>query len=222
MVEAKFDLNITKKNIDLDLVKYIEANVFPLYKKNDKGHDIYHIFYVINRSIRFASSIENIDMNMVFTIAAYHDCGHSIDPKKHEAISANILYNDDNLRCFFNEEQIMIMKEAVEDHRASLKYEPRSIYGKIVSSADRLVDVDIELKRTFEYRRKLLESKSLDFIIEDSRIYLMKKYVGENAKTKMFFDDEDYYAHIEELCELINNKESFTRRYKIVNKIERT
>ena len=38
--------------------------------------------------------------------------------------------------------------EAVEDHRASLPYEPRSLYGKIISEADRDLDFERILKRT--------------------------------------------------------------------------
>ena len=56
---------------------------------------------------------------------------------------------DNNLRKFFTEEDIAIMAEAVEDHRASLGYEPRSVYGKIVSSADRNTLIDVPLKRTY-------------------------------------------------------------------------
>jgi len=214
-------LVITKINVNLDLIKYIEENIFPMYDKNDKGHDINHINYVIDRSIKFASNIPNIDMNMVITIASYHDCGHSINPKTHEVISADILYNDSNLRKYFSEEEMLIMKEAVEDHRASIEYEPRSIYGKIVSSADRLIDVDVELKRTFEYRRELLDYKTLDYIIEDSRKYLIDKYVGDDAKTKMFFKDDEYYSHIEHLHTLIHDRYEFKKRYMRVNKIGR-
>lgn len=56
---------------------------------------------------------------MVYVIAAYHDIGHHIDAKSHEIISAQILSEDKKLKKFFSEEQIMVMKEAIEDHRAS-------------------------------------------------------------------------------------------------------
>lgn len=206
--------------INLNLIKYLKDNIFPMYEKNDLGHNINHIYYVVKRSIEFASIIKDININMVITIAIYHDCAHHIDPKRHEIISSEILYQDKNLRKYFTEKEILIMKEAVEDHRASLEYEPRSIYGKIVSSADRMVDVDIELKRTFEYRRKRLRQDNLEDIIEESRIYLIKKYVGDSAKTKMFFDDKEYYLHIIELQQLVNDKDKFRKRYIKVNKIK--
>ena len=121
----------------MKLQEYIENHILPIYEKNDEGHGLEHIQYVINRSLKFAQTIPNIDYDMIYTIAAYHDIGHHIDRKNHEKVSAEILLQDKTLRNYFNEEEIIIMAEAVYDHRASLEYEPRSIYGKIVSSADR-------------------------------------------------------------------------------------
>ena len=137
--------------LNKELVKYIEEVVFPKYELNDMGHDLSHIKYVIDRSLKFASIAEDINLNMVYVIAAYHDIGHHIDAKNHEVVSARILDEDTKLKEFFKDEEIKIMVEAVEDHRASLEYEPRSIYGKIVSSADRNTLIDVPLKRTYAY-----------------------------------------------------------------------
>ena len=112
------------------LEEYIQNSIFPIYNKNDQGHNLEHIKYVINRSIKFANTIPDINYNIVYTVAAYHDIGHHIDPKKHELISAEIMYGDDKLKEFFNDEERIIIKEAIEDHRASSKHEPRSVYGK--------------------------------------------------------------------------------------------
>ena len=123
--------------INKKLKKYLEENIFPSYKKNDLGHNLDHILYVINRSLKFAKEVDNINYDMVYTVAAYHDIGHYIDAKNHEKISAEMLLADEELKNFFTDEEIKIMSDAVYDHRASLESEPRSIYGKIVSSADR-------------------------------------------------------------------------------------
>ena len=131
--------------INSDLKDYIEKNIFPEYSKNEPAHNIDHIKYVINRSLKFASNLENINYDMVYVIAAYHDIGHYIDAKNHEKVSADMLLEDMNLRKFFTEEEIKIMSEAIYDHRASLEGEPRSIYGKIVSSADRNTLVEVPL-----------------------------------------------------------------------------
>jgi len=119
------------------LLQYIEAEVFPEYAKNDKGHQLDHIQYVIRRSLRFMEQFENLNPDMVYTIAAYHDIAHHINKDEHETLSAKALAQDENLNRFFTHEQITVMKEAVEDHRASLEYPPRSDYGRIVSSGKR-------------------------------------------------------------------------------------
>lgn len=123
--------------INPNLKQYIQNLIEYHYNLNDKGHRIEHAEYVINRSISFASQIEKINYDMVYVIAAYHDVAHHIDAKNHETLSAKLLREDEKLKEFFNDEQIKIMSEAVEDHRSSMETEPRSVYGKIVSSADR-------------------------------------------------------------------------------------
>ena len=80
-----------------ELVDYIEKEIFPLYNKNEEGHGLKHIETVIERSLKFAKDYDaNIDM--VYTIAAYHDLGHHIDRKRHEIISAQIFIEDENMR----------------------------------------------------------------------------------------------------------------------------
>lgn len=64
--------------INKELWKNIEDNIFPSYRKNDLGHNLDHIKYVINRSLKFANEVDNINYDIVYTIAAYHDIGHYI------------------------------------------------------------------------------------------------------------------------------------------------
>ena len=119
--------------VNKELKQYIENNVFPEYNKNEQGHGISHINDVINRSFELIKENElNLNQDMVYTIAAYHDIGHHIDSKTHEIISADIMSKDKGLFKFFSNEELKTIKEAIEDHRASSKNEPRSIYGKIV------------------------------------------------------------------------------------------
>lgn len=88
------------------LKEYIENKIFKEYEKNEKGHGIEHIKYVIRRSLTFSKQLKNINEEMVYTIAAYHDIGHHIDKDNHEKISAEILLKDNNLKEFFTEEEI--------------------------------------------------------------------------------------------------------------------
>ena len=151
-------------NINPKLKQYIEENIFPEYSKNDSGHNLNHIQYVIHRSFQFADTIPNINYDMVYTIAAYHDIGHPIDSKKHEKISAEIMSKDKYLKNFFTIEELKTIKEAIEDHRASADHEPRSIYGKIVSTADRNNTVEACLRRTYTYGKKLNPNASFLYI----------------------------------------------------------
>ena len=111
--------------INKELQEYIEKNILPEYNKNEKGHNIDHIKYVINRSIELVKENNlEVNINMVYTIAAYHDIGHHINPETHEIESAKIMIKDENLKKFFNEEELITIKEAIEDHRASAKKDP--------------------------------------------------------------------------------------------------
>ena len=155
---------------------------------------------------------------MVYAIAAYHDIGHYIDAKNHEKISAEMLLTDKNLKKFFSEDEIKIMSGAVYDHRASLEGEPRSIYGKIVSSADRETRDNIQLQRMYEYRLTHYPDKSLEWIIEDTRLYIINKFGKKGyAIEKMYFEDLDYKKFLEDISVVAENKEEFRKRFMEVN-----
>ena len=204
-----------------ELKKYIEENIFTSYDKNEDGHKLDHIMYVIDRSFMFASRVPDVNLEMVYVIAAYHDIGHYIDAENHEKVSGEMLLKDKNLRRFFTDEEIKMMSEAVCDHRASSKNEPRSIYGKIVSSADRNVLVEIPLKRTYSYRKEHSPNSTLDEIIEESRQHLLDKFGKKGyATTKMYFEDEDYKKFLEDITVLASNEEEFKRRFLEVNGLE--
>lgn len=208
-------------NINEELKQYIEENIFPSYAKNDLGHNLDHIQYVIGRSLKFAGMVPDINYQMVYVIAAYHDIGHYIDAKNHEKVSSEMLLADQNLSKWFSQEEIKIMGDAVYDHRASLEGEPRSIYGKIVSSADRNTAIDLPLKRTYEYRVKHNPNASLDEIIEESRLHLMNKFGKEGyAKEKMYFPDEEYDAFLKDIAALTSDPTLFRKRYLQVNHLE--
>lgn len=152
-----------------ELVQYIENEIFPLYNKNEEGHGINHIKTVIKRSLKLAKDYD-ADLDMVYTIASYHDLGHYIDRKTHEIISAKMFMQDEKIRQWFTDEQIIIIKEAIEDHRASSNHEPRTIYGKIISTADRtIIDIDNTIKRTYSYGKrnymKLSEYQQIERVI---------------------------------------------------------
>ena len=213
-------MNLEMYNIRTELVNYMNEIVQFHYNKNDKAHDINHAEYVINRSLKFAKKITNIDYEIVYCVAAYHDVAHHIDAKNHEELSAQMLSKDDRLRDFFTAEQIKIMSEAVEDHRSSMDGEPRSIYGKIVSSADRNTEVTTTLKRCYSYNRKHYPELSESQVIEECRLFIIKKFgINGYARTKMYFDDELYKKYLDDIIDLVSNKEKFYSTICKVNKI---
>ena len=128
-----------------ELVEYIELNIFPMYDRY-YSHGMLHIENVINNCIMLAEYY-NLNKDMAYVIGAYHDIGLNVDRDNHEYESGKVLNNDIKLKEFFSDDEIRIMKEAVEDHRGSRKEEPRNIYGKILSDSDRDFDIEILAKR---------------------------------------------------------------------------
>lgn len=134
----------------LDLVEFIETQILPQYANFDKAHNMEHVTRVIRQSLDLAKKT-GADLDMVYAIAAYHDLGLSGPRAIHHLTSGKILISDARLKRWFTADQLMIMKEAVEDHRASASRAPRSIYGKIVAEADRDMDPETVIRRTIQY-----------------------------------------------------------------------
>lgn len=196
-------------NINKELKEYIENSIFPIYEKNEKGHGIEHIKYVIKRSFELVKE-NNLDVNydMVYAIASYHDIGHHIDSKKHEIISAEIMSKDKNLEKFFSNQELVTIKEAIEDHRASAKDDPRSIYGKIVSSADRNNTIEDCLTRTYTYGKKLNPNATDNELYERAYDVLVNKF-GEDGYAKFYFKDKQYEDFLKDIRELLKDKEKY-------------
>ena len=134
----------------MQLKEYIESEILPRYEGYDSAHRLDHIGAVIRRSADLARGYD-VDADMVYTIAAYHDLGVCEGREFHHLSSARMMREDKKLRQWFSEEQIEVMAQAVEDHRASAKNAPRSVYGRIVAEADRQIDADTIVRRTIEY-----------------------------------------------------------------------
>ena len=120
-------------------MEFVETQILPKYTEFGESHGLRHVNRVIKNSLELAR-ITGADINMVYVVAAYHDLGMSGPRAIHHITSGKILMADARLKRWFSQDQIKIMKEAVEDHRASSSRQPRSIYGKIVAEADRDID----------------------------------------------------------------------------------
>lgn len=198
-------------NINLELKKYIEESIFPLYSKNEEGHGINHIKTVIKKSLELAQG-RDVDLNMVYVVAVYHDLGHHIDRKKHEIISSKIFMSDENIKKWFDDEKRNIIKEAIEDHRSSSDHTPRSIYGMIVSTADRtIVDINESIRRAYFFGMKNFPNLSKEEQIE--RVYNhLKDRFGEDGYYKVYLEDKEFDIALEKLRSSLSNKKEFINR----------
>ncbi len=136
--------------MNADLVKYIENEIIPRYTAFDMAHRTDHVMTVIDQSLQLAEFYD-VDKDMVYTAAAYHDVGLIKGREIHHIESAKFIRADRRLREWFTFEQIEIIADAAEDHRASNKHEPRTIYGRIIAEADRIIDGDTIIRRTIQY-----------------------------------------------------------------------
>ena len=134
----------------LDLVEFVETNILPQYTQFDRAHNLEHVTRVIRNAMDLVR-LTGADINMVYVIAAYHDLGMSGPRAVHHLTGGKILASDARLKRWFSAEQIKIMKEAVEDHRASASHSPRSLYGKIIAEADRDIVPEVVFQRTIEF-----------------------------------------------------------------------
>ena len=200
------------------LIEYIEINVFPEYSKNDNGHGIEHIKYVINRCMRFSEQFDNIDSDMLYTAVAFHDIAHHIDKNNHEKLSAEIFFENEVMKSFFTDEQRIVIKEGIEDHRASSKAIPRNDYGKILSSADRSTDVDDFLRRTHAYTLKHNPESTVEQMLERAYNHTKDKY-GNNGYAKHYVVDEEYNQFRNEINNLLSDKKLFNSKYLKVNNL---
>jgi uncharacterized protein len=143
-------MNYQSSTPSLDLVEFIETQILPRYAAFDRAHNMEHVTRVIRSSLELVKAT-GADVNMAYTIAAYHDLGMIGHRADHHLRGGKILATDARLKKWFSPEQIKIMKEAVEDHRASASRAPRSIYGKIVAEADRDIDTETVVRRTVQF-----------------------------------------------------------------------
>lgn len=188
---------------NLDLVEFVETKILPEYAAFDKAHSMSHVVSVIRNSLQLAKST-GTDVNMVYVIAAYHDLGLSGPRAIHHITSGKILAADKRLKHWFSDAQIQIMKEAVEDHRASASHAPRSIYGKIVAEADRDLSPENVVRRTIQFG--LANYAHLDKEQHWKRFmeHMAEKY-SVNGYIKLWIPGSPNEANLAQLRNLISN-----------------
>jgi uncharacterized protein len=135
----------------MTLQEYIETRIIPQYAAFDKAHREDHARAVIERALAMAEQYPEIDTDMLYTAAACHDLGLCVDRKTHHLESGRIIRADENLKQWFTPEQIEVIAQAAEDHRASATTPPRSLYGCLVAEADRMIVPETIILRTIQF-----------------------------------------------------------------------
>lgn len=194
---------MSKNNLTAGLINFIEDEIMPRYEDFDKAHDRRHAFTVMSHSLQL-TKFYDVDIAMVYTIAAYHDLGLSEGRATHHTASARIVREDERLRQFFTQEQIDTIADAVEDHRASNTREPRTIYGKIIAEADRIIDADTIMTRTVQYGLSHYPTLTKEEHIERAVTHIHEKY-GRGGYLKLWIPESPNAARLEEFRSMIDN-----------------
>lgn len=190
--------------INKEIKKYIETMIIPKYADFDKGHNLEHVKTVIEESLNLAKSC-GVNLDYAYVIAAYHDLGLSDGREFHHIASGKILEADMSLRQWFSPDEIKLMKEAVEDHRASSKNPPRSIYGKIVAEADRDINPLKIIKRTIQYSIAHSPSPDKEHHWNNLLNHMAEKY-AEGGYMKLWFENSKNSERLKELRKIIANQ----------------
>ena len=198
--------------IQPQLKTYIEQEILPRYDHFDAAHQRNHAEEVIERSMALAQHYD-VDKNMVYAIAAYHDTGLCEGRDTHHLISGRIIREDQKLREWFNDEQIETMAQAAEDHRASSGREPRSIYGKIVAEADRLIVPDIVIQRTIQYGLDHYPELDKEGQYQRFRQHLLEKY-SDTGYLRLWLPESENAPRLEELRSIIRDENAMREAFE--------
>ncbi|MBO4613309.1 MAG: HD domain-containing protein [Bacteroidaceae bacterium] len=191
-------------DVNSDLKRYIESEILPLYNNFDKAHQRPHADLVIRQSVELAKRL-GVDVDMAYTIAAYHDTGLCEGRDLHHAVSARIIRNDKNLRQWFTEEQIDTMADAAEDHRASASHPPRTIYGRIVAEADRYIEAEDIIRRTIQFGLDHYPTLTREEHYQRMVEHLREKY-GRGGYLRLWFPESPNSERLERLRQIIDDE----------------
>lgn len=195
-----------------EIVEYVEREILPRYEGFDPAHRRDHADVVVERSIALAERL-GARVDMAYVVAAYHDTGLAVGRDVHHTESKRILLEDSALRQWFSAEDIATMADAVEDHRASSKQPPRTLYGRIVAEADRLIEPRTILRRTVQFT--LTHHPDLDREEGYERLleHMREKY-DYGGYLKLWVEESDNAQRLEELRKIIADKPTLRRLYE--------
>jgi len=194
------------KPLEPSLVAYIEETVIPQYAAFDKAHREDHARSVVERALTMAINRADVNPNMLYAAAACHDLGLSVCRETHHLESGRIIRADARLRQWFTSEEIETIAQAAEDHRASAKTPPRSIYGCLVAEADRMIVPETIIRRTIQFGLSHYPELDREAHWERTLEHLHEKY-AEGGYLKLLIKGSPNEEPLERLRAIIRDEE---------------
>ena len=186
------------------LISHVEGEIIPRYDHFDKAHRRDHVETVIAQGLQLSSHYE-VDPNIIYTAAAYHDTGLIEGRETHHIASGRIVREDLRLRQWFSEEEIETIAQAAEDHRASNRQGPRTIYGRILAEADRVIDPHKIIRRTIQFGLSNYPELETEGHWERTVEHLQEKY-AEGGYLRLWIPESPNAARLEELRAIIRDR----------------
>ena len=209
-----------------DVVRYVFDEIVSRYAGFDPAHRENHALTVIEQAMNLLDGraawlegqstetaelwSEEIDREILFTAAACHDLGLVNGRENHHTDSGIIIRNDSRLKEWFTQEQIELIAQAAEDHRASGKSAPQSIYGKIVAEADRVIDGETIILRTVQFGFTHYPDLGREGHIERAVAHLKEKY-GRGGYLKLWIPWSDNAARLSDLQDTIADDDAIRK-----------
>ena len=194
------------------LVRFVEAEIIPRYAAFDKAHREDHARQVIARALDLAAHYP-VNVNIVYAAAACHDLGLAVDRKTHHLESGRIIRGMAELRRWFSEAEIETVAQAAEDHRASSDHAPRSIYGRIVAEADRLIDPVSIIRRTVQFGLSHYPELPREGHWERTLEHMNEKY-GDQGYLKLWIPESPNAVQLEALRAIIRDETALRAHFE--------
>lgn len=191
-------------DVPLPLAQFLESSVIPQYAGFDKAHREDHARAVVDRSLAL-SAYYPVRRDMLYAAAACHDIGLSEGREVHHLASGSWIRACKELRQWFSAEEVEMIAQAAEDHRASSDHEPRSIYGRIVAEADRLIVPETIIRRTIQYGLSHYPELEKEGHWQRTCEHLQEKY-AEGGYLKLWIPESANAAQLARLRDIIRDK----------------
>ena len=188
------------------LQAYIETEIIPRYRHFDKAHREDHVLTVIRESLQLARHYP-VDPDILYVAAAFHDTGLAVDRATHHLESGRIIREDPRLPQWFSREEIELAAQAAEDHRASAKTAPRSLYGRLLAEADRVIDPETIIRRTVQYGLEHYPELEREGHWERTLQHLKEKY-GDGGYLRLWIPESANAGRLEQLRSIIRRPEA--------------